>query len=142
MKKAEWKVKEITEIMKEGKGSLIIEVEKAIREFRPLRRYDKEIFYQDSLASWLKSRFPDTEIEVSRGSARPDIVVEGIAIEVKGPTGERDLQTISDKCMRYCQYFPQGMICVLFDVYVNPQRYMDWKRGMESKFPDVKIIRI
>ncbi len=141
-KKAEWKVKEITEIMKEGGVSLILEIEKAIREFRPLRKYDKEIFYQDSLASWLKSKFPNTAIEVSKGSTRPDIVVEGIAIEVKGPTFDKDLQTISDKCMRYCQYFPQGLICVLFSVYVNPQRYSDWQKGMEETFPDVKIIRI
>ena len=142
LKKAEWKVKEITEIMKEGKTSLILDVEKAIREFKPLRRYDKEIFYQDSLASWLKSKFPNTEIEVSRGSTRPDIVVQGIAIEVKGPTFEKDLQTISDKCMRYSQYFPQGLICVLFNVYVNHQRYADWERGMKKTFPNVKIIRI
>ena len=141
-KKAEWKVKEITEIMKEGEVSLILEIEKAIIEFKPLRKYDKEIFYQDSLASWLKSKFPETDIEISRGSTRPDIVVEGIAIEVKGPTFEKDLQTISDKCMRYCQYFPQGLICVLFSVYVNNQRYKDWKKGMEKTFPDVKIIRI
>ena len=142
LKKAEWKVKEITEIMKEGGVNLILEVEKIIREFRPLRKYDKEIFYQDSLASWLKSKFPDTDIEISRGSTRPDIVVEGIAIEVKGPTFEKDLQTISDKCMRYCQYFPEGLICVLFNVYVNHQRYYDWENGMKKTFPDVKIIRI
>jgi len=142
IKKAEWKVKEINEIMKDGTVSLILDVEKVIREFRPLRKYDKEIFYQDSLASWLKSKFPDTEIEVSRGSTRPDIVVEGIAIEVKGPTYEKDLQTISDKCMRYCQYFPEGLICVLFNVYVNHQRYNDWEHGMKKTFPDVKIIKI
>ena len=141
-KKAEWKVKEITETMKEGGISLILDVEKTIREFRPLRRYDKEIFYQDSLASWLKSKFPNTDIEVSRGSTRPDIVVEGIAIEVKGPTYDKDLQTISDKCMRYCQYFPQGLICVLFNVYVNHHRYKDWEKGMKETFPDVKIIKI
>jgi hypothetical protein len=141
-KKADWKVKEITETMKEAGVSLFLEVEKAVREFRPLRKYDKEIFYQDSLASWLRSKFPDTDIEVSRGSTRPDIVVEGIAIEVKGPTFEKDLQTISDKCMRYRQYFPQGLICVLFSVYVNQHRYNDWEQGMEKTFPDVKIIKI
>jgi len=142
LKKAEWKVKEITEIMKEGETNLLLEVEKIIREFRPLRRYEKEIFYQDSLASWLKSKFTDTDIEIPRGSTRPDIVVEGIAIEVKGPTFEKDLQTISDKCMRYCQYFPNGLICVLFNVYVSQQRYDDWEKGMKQTFPDVKIIRI
>lgn len=140
--KAEWKVKEITETMKEQGFSLLLELEKAIREFQPLRRYDKEMYYQDNLASWLKSKFPDTKIEVTRGSTRPDIVVEGVAIEVKGPTYDKDLQTISGKCMRYYQYFPQGLICVLFYVYVTEQRYYDWENGMKKTFPDVTIIKI
>lgn len=38
------------------------------------------------------------------GASRPDIVVEvdentAIAIEVKGPTGTQELQTIADKAM-------------------------------------------
>jgi hypothetical protein len=141
-KKAEWDVKEITEIMKEQGVSLLLEIEKAIIEFQPMRRYDTEVYYQDSLASWLKSKFPDTRIEVPRGSTRPDIVVEGVAIEVKGPTYDTDLQTIADKCLRYTQYYSQGFICVLFCVYVNQQRYIDWENGMNKIFPDVKIIRI
>jgi len=141
-KKAEWKVKELSEKIDDIGSNLFLELEKAIREFAPMRRYDKEIYYQDSLASWLKSKFPDTRIEVPRGSTRPDIVVEGVAIEVKGPTYDTDLQTIADKCLRYTQYYSQGFICVLFCVYVNQQRYIDWENGMNKIFPDVKIIRI
>ena len=68
-------------------------------------------------------------------------MIRGIAIEVKGPTNHRDLQTISDKCMRYMQYYPQGMIVVLFDVFVNPYRYKDWLKGMENSYPKVKVIK-
>jgi hypothetical protein len=140
-KKAEWDVKEITEIMKEQGVSLLLEIEKAIIEFQPMRRYDTEVYYQDSLASWLKSKFPDTRIEVPRGSTRPDIVVEGVAIEVKGPTYYKDLQTIADKCLRYTQYFPCGLICVLFNVYVNQVRYEAWLRAMKNNYPNVIIIK-
>jgi len=140
-KKADWKVKELTETMKESGSTILLELEKAIHEFKPLRRYYEEILYQDSLASWLKSKFHDTDVEIGRGSTRPDIVVEGIAIEVKGPTDIGGLQTISDKCMRYKQYFPHGLICVLFDVQVYPQRYEDWLRGMKNTFPDVIVIK-
>jgi len=141
-KKAEWKVKEITEQLKNIGGDPLLELEKAIRQFTPQRHYDKEFYFQDTLASYLRAKYEDTEIEVSRGSTRPDIVVEGVAIEVKGPTRDKDLQTIADKCLRYRQHFPSGMICVLFSVYVSKQRYDDWLEGMKKNYPDVKIIRI
>jgi len=140
-KKSEWKVKEITETMKESGSTLMLELEKAIHEFKPLRQYNEEENYQDNLASFLQSRFPDTDIEIERGSTRPDIVVEGIAIEIKGPTLDIGLISISDKCMRYPQYFHHGLICVLFDVRVYPQRYEDWVRGMKNTYPDVIVIK-
>ena len=75
-------------------------------------------------------------------STRPDIITRGVAIEIKGPTSMRDLQTIADKCLRYPQYFPNGMICVLFNVSITDQLYFDWLNGMKRDFPDVKVIRI
>lgn len=141
-KKADWKVKELTEKISKNGSNFLLELEKTIWEFVPIRRYDKEIPYQDTLASWLKAKFPDTKIEVSRGSTRPDIIVKGIAIEVKGPTSYRDLETIADKCLRYPQYFPNGMICVLFNVNVSESRYEDWLKGMNKYYPDVIVIKI
>jgi hypothetical protein len=143
-KKAEWDVKEITEIMKEQGVSLLLEIEKAIIEFRPLRNYYREeILYQDTLAAYLKKEFPggDVRVEVTRGPVRPDIVVNEIAIEVKGPTRDKDLETISHKCMLYNQYFPCGLICVLFNVYVNQLRYEAWLRAMKNNYPNVIIIK-
>jgi len=141
-KKAEWELKNLTEKVKKEGGTLLLELLKTISEFKPMRQYNTEVYYQDSLASFLQSKFPDTKIEVSRGSTRPDIVVKGIAIEVKGPTSVRDLKTIADKCLRYPQYFPRGMICVLFNVNVSKHLYEDWLNGMMMNYPDVKIIRI
>jgi hypothetical protein len=141
-KKAEWKAKELKEKISISGSNLLLEIEKAIREFRPFRRYDKEFYYRDTLAKWLESKFSDTEIEVRSGSTIPDIVVKGIAIEVKGPTIYRDLISIPDKCIRYPQYFPNGLICVLFSVDVSKSRYEDWLKGMKDKFPEIIVIKI
>jgi len=134
---------DIEQMRKEGSDidEFYLEVVEAIHNFKPFRRYKQELPYQIDLARWLQARFPRTIIEEKRGSTRPDIVIRGIAIEVKGPTNHRDLQTISDKCIRYRQYYKQGMIVVLFDVFVNQFRYKDWLRGMEDNYPDVKVIK-
>ncbi len=90
----------------------------------------------------MKSRFPNTKIEYQVGASRPDIVVEvdsEIAIEVKGPTTSRDLQTIADKIIRYRRYFDK-IIVVLFDVKVSPKRYEEWLEGIMDNFNDVVII--
>jgi len=141
LKKAEWERKELKEKIRKSGSNFLLELAIAIREYKPFQRYDKELYYRDTLANWLKPKFPDTKIEVSRGSTRPDIVVKGIAIEVKGPTSYRDLESIADKCLRYTQYFPSGLICVLFSVNVSKNRYEDWLKGMKKIFPEVVVIK-
>lgn len=118
------------------------EVFRSIGEFKPLKNYRREYFYQSELAQWLKSRFPDTNIETQRGSSRPDIVVNGIAIEIKGPTGENELRTIADKCMRYSQHFKRGIIIVLFDVRVNSHWYDEWANGIKRTHEHLAHIEI
>ena len=61
---------------------------------------------------------------------------------MKGPTSVRDLTSIADKCLRYTQNFPNGLICVLFSVNVNERRYEEWLKGMNKHYPDVKVIKI
>jgi hypothetical protein len=104
-------------------GETYRKVFSSVNEFKPLKNYHHEYSYQSELAQWMKSRFPDTNIEIQRGSSRPDVVVSGIAIEIKGPTGIKELRTIADKCMRYSQHFKSGIIIVLFDVQVNTHWY-------------------
>ena len=132
----------ITEKTSKNGSDFLLELEKAIREFKPFRHYDKEMYYQDTLASFLGFKFPSTKIEEPRGSTRPDIVVKGIAIEIKGPTSYKDLQTVADKCLRYTQNFPNGMICVLFNVNVPENRYKEWVKGLNTYYPKVKVIRM
>ncbi len=143
-KKAEWKIKEINEMMEQEGRTFIKELEKSILEFNPPRKYYREEMpYQDTLATHLKNEFPDGDVgvEVSRGPVRPDIVVNEVAIEIKGPTGNKELETIANKCLLYDQYFHGGLICVLFNVYVNKRRYDAWLRGINNSYPNVIVIK-
>lgn len=136
-KRREWEKRKREESEKE----FIHELEEAIIEFDPPKKYDYEDRYRDTLKSWLESRFPNTDMEVQRGSSRPDIVVKDIAIEIKGPTKSKDLRTLSDKCMRYPQHFSDKIIAVLFDIRANERRYKETKEGFNNKFSEAIMIR-
>lgn len=120
---------------------MVKEVTNAIKNFKPSQNYKSELPYQAELVGWLKPEFPDAVIEKQRGSARPDIVIGDIAIEVKGPTRDKDLVTIADKCMRYSSHFKQGIIIVLFNVFVNQYRYKDWLEKLKETFPQAVVIK-
>lgn len=112
-----------------------------IEAFTPSWNNTCEQDYHRELQGYVKGLFPEARVEVQTGSSRPDIVVQNIAIEVKGPTYSRDLQTIADKLMRYSQHY-DTVIVVLFDVQVNERRYSDWERGVKKTFGDARIICI
>ncbi len=121
--------------------SLPRRVLKAIKEFEPSRRWKTEEGYQGELQGYLRTHFPNSKVEVQRGRSRPDIVIEDIAIEVKGPTLSKDLQTIADKAMRYAKHF-DFLIVVLFRVQAHPRMYSEWKDALKSQYPDVEVVRI
>jgi len=115
-------------------------VVKTIEEFKPLRSYRNEERYRMELAGWLRAKGFNVNIEVQKGHSRPDIVIDNIAIEVKGPTYKEDLRTIADKCVRYLHYFDQ-LIVVLFDVNVDEEYYEEWYKGMKRQFPQVVVLK-
>lgn len=137
--KAEQEFKKLSE--NANIDEMVKDVANAIKNFKPSQNYKFELPYQAELVGWLKHKFPSAVIEKQRGSARPDIVVGGIAIEVKGPTRDKDLVTIADKCLRYSKYFRQGIIIVLFNVSVNQYRYKDWLEKLTDTFPQVIVIK-
>lgn len=122
------------------KEKTINQVINEISNFKPARTYQNEYPYQLELLGYLKSKFPNADIEQQRGSSRPDIVVGDVAIEIKGPTRTEELKTIADKCMRYYQHFGE-LIIVLFEVQVYEPRYLEWEKGLKNTFPNVRIIR-
>lgn len=112
-----------------------------IEQFTPSREYKNEWGYHIELQGYIKGKFPDAQIEVQTGSSRPDIVVQNIAIEVKGPTFSKDLQTIADKLVRYSQHY-DTVIVVLFNLQVKKRRYSEWECGIMDTFENVKIFCI
>jgi hypothetical protein len=70
--------------------------------------------YQAMLYGFLKGKGFDVSYEVQTGASRPDLVVDGIAIEVKGPTDSMAMQTLSHKIMKYSNHY-KFLIIVLFD---------------------------
>jgi hypothetical protein len=108
--------------------------------FKPLLPYyPNELSYQLDLGRYLLQYFPTAKLEEQRNSARPDITIDDVAIEIKGPTYEIGLQSIADKCLRYPLYFEKGLIIVLFDVKITSRFLEDWKKGLQTKFPHVVI---
>lgn len=134
--------REIRHYERQGVTDLAGQIADTIATFQPSRAYEYELPYQVELKGYLTPHFPSARIEEARGSARPDICIGDVAIEVKGPTRDRDLQTVADKCMRYVNHFPGGLIVVLFGVEVSENRYADWLRGIQKTFPNVFVIRI
>lgn len=135
---AEWKRIDDEEREKE---KLINRVIAEINGFRPAReQLHNEYAYQLSLHQWLKRVFPSAVIEEQRGRSRPDIVIDNIAIEVKGPTGHNALNTIATKCMMYAGHFPDGIIIVLFEMNVSDEYFSNWRTALEKKFPGVIVI--
>jgi hypothetical protein len=115
---------------------------KDIYDFEPLfNDYFNELPYHIDLARHLMQKYHETKVEVQRGSTRPDIVIDDIGIEIKGPTENIGLQSIADKCFRYPQYFERGLIIVLFDFRVTTNFYDDWEKGLKDKFPNEIVIR-
>ena len=125
---------------KKAKRKLINQIIQNISHFKSFREYGEEFPYQIDLARYLKHYFHSTEIEVQRGSSRPDIVIDNIAIEIKGPTNNEDLRTLADKCMRYLQHFNK-LIIVLFEVCVTDEFYSDWEKILKKTFPEVILIK-
>lgn len=112
----------------------------AINEFRPTKKFKRELPYQMELSGWLKAKGGTIGVEQQRGRSRPDIVAANtIAIEAKGPTTNRELKTIADKVVRYQQHFGSS-VCVLFDV-LDEEHYKEWLQGMKQQFPNVVVIR-
>jgi hypothetical protein len=114
--------------------ALIDEVIQEIKSFTPHKeKLGLEYNYQLELYGWLHRRYSQTLFEHQRGSSRPDIVIDNIAIEIKGPTRSPDLQTIAGKCVRYGEHF-EKIIVVLFQIEVSYKMWKDWKNGMHKQF--------
>lgn len=104
-----------------------------LSSFRPLKYYNNEQQYHMELAGFLKKTFPELAIEETSWNTRPDIIVGRIALEVKWPTGNRELATIADKIIRYLKHYDY-IIVVLFNVEISQAAYNEWNKDIMENF--------
>jgi hypothetical protein len=110
-----------------------------IQKFIPDSRWRLEKDYHENLYYYLKQYYPDILKEYQKGSSRPDIVIDHTAIEIKGPTSSKDLDTIASKLLRYPHHFDH-IILVLFDLRTSSIYYDEWQKGLQRAHPDTIII--
>ena len=113
---------------------------KYIKDYVPPRNFSLEEMFQSGLYAWLQQIFPDLQYEEQRGSSRPDLSWKDIAIEVKGPTSHRDLQSVADKYLRYKKHFAGGLIVVMFDLQVSDRLFKEWRDAFTKEYPQVVLI--
>ena len=122
----------------------LLNLESKIKAFKPLKKYTKEELYQTQLSGYLQNEYPDLEIEKTIEYSRPDIIIDNIAIEIKGPTNMSGLKTIPDKINKY---LPKRdyLFIVLFDIQVvwydvvkNKQAYEEKKKEILENTIDSK----
>jgi|GEM_PF-1436640 len=114
-----------------------------ITRFEPSRQYSKEQGYHNELYFYLKAKFIQSKFNKRRGSSQPDILIEHIAIEVKGPTSKRGCDDCMNKAIRYTA---DGHYSLFFIVLFNPQQeissayFKDFKDGLLKSHPEVGVI--
>ncbi len=113
---------------------------RAIEEFTPSTVWNNESGYHAELYSVLKQRFPELSVDSQKDSSRPDLVIQDIGIEVKGPTDGGELKTLPDECLRYSPHY-QNLIFVLFKPEFTELLYKEICDGISRTYPNVKIIR-
>jgi hypothetical protein len=119
--------------------SLFNQVATAIKAFKPIKRYEFEQGYHDTLYSFLTAKFPNAKHERQEGASRPDIVIGNIAIEVKGPTDTRALDTLATKYLKYRGHY-ERVIFVLFDPQYSQTHFNEIHNGIKRDWPEAEVI--
>lgn len=135
---AEWKRADAETKQKESEYNQLVT---AIKAFKPVRKYEYEQPYHDNLYSFLNAKFPGIKHEHQEGSSRPDILFGRIAIEVKGPTDNQALDTLTTKYLKYRGHF-ERVIFVLFDPRYSTSHFNEIKKGIQRDWPEAEIIVI
>ena len=109
----------------------------AIRRYIPPKYSSLEIAYQWAIYEYLKHEFPNINIEPpTEDMDRLDIVIGHIGIEIKGPTKNKDLETLLIKCMKYGKYY-QKLIFVLFAPEYQPSKFDQIKAEIRTRYPEI-----
>jgi hypothetical protein len=113
-------------------AELLHRVLEEINAYQPPRRFSSEREYQMGLHGALQKTFR-ANIEVSGRRGRPDIEIESIAIEIKGPTGPSQINELPQKANDYLQDH-EHLILVLYDLQV-PSATLEAKLEWMKHYP-------
>jgi hypothetical protein len=110
-----------------GSGQAKVEVPRApeflrvaefIDQYRPSRRFDRELFLQIELAEALRGKFGreavTTEVTIP-GGGRVDIEVCGVGVELKVAASTAALATLPSQLENYRDHYGPNLIAVVFD---------------------------
>ena len=135
-----WALLKYWQYKKQKETQLIFQVTKRIEEFQPSKNWSSEEGYHGELQGYLKSKFPNSKVEIQTGASRPDIIIENIAIEIKGPTDDQGINSLGTKCLKYSQYY-NNLIIVLFQCSFSESNYREIIEGIRRYFPNVQVVR-
>jgi uncharacterized membrane protein YeaQ/YmgE (transglycosylase-associated protein family) len=124
----------------EERRKLFERVCKAIEKYEPPKYFGegKEIAYHSALFEYLRSKFPSNKVRFEQSTengGKPDITIEHIAIEVKGPTGANELNSLITKCWKYGK--DKKIIFVLFAPKFRPQKFEQVKAEIRKRYPEI-----
>ncbi len=112
-------------------------IEAELRSFRPFRS-SKELGYHKALAGFLQKEFPHVQVEVRFVHGRPDIVIDDVAIEVKGPTKNSTLTNLPGKAALYLGAY-RHLFMVLFEPEYDPATFQQISKDL-NRNPNVTVI--
>jgi len=98
-----------------------------------------ERYHHDKLYRWLKREFPNAEYEKPIGTIRIDIAIDKIAIELKGPTENKDLDSISKQALTRLNYY-DNVIFVLCEPKFTDKHFEEIERAIKRELPKVGVI--
>ena len=89
-----------------------------IDQYRPSRRFDRELFLQIELAEALRGKFGreavKTELPIP-GGGRIDIEVSGVGVELKIAASAQALRDLPSQLASYREHYGPNLIAVVFD---------------------------
>jgi hypothetical protein len=119
---------------------LLARVLDEIMAYKAPRRFSSEDLYQMGLHGALQTKFGSARIEFAGKRGRPDIEIEKVAIEIKGPTGLSQLNDLPIKANDYLRDH-EHLVLVLFDVQVPQATYESKVEWMKHYPGRVHVIR-
>lgn len=101
--------------------------------------------FHKQLYAHLKKRFPQAQWKPKpkRGASQPDIAIDNIGIEVKGPTKNAHLKDILQKAPRYLLYWNPTFAILFapqFGQGLTEKYFREFKVGIQRHFRDVGVI--